>query len=121
MDEQTAARLASARNIWIATVRPDGRPHLTPVWFVVAGDTVLICISARSVKAANLRANDRCTCALEDGNSPTIFEGLASFVDPPWPETAVSAFKEKYDWDLRSETDYDLLVELKPEKWLTWN
>ena len=25
-------RMAEARNYWVATVRPDGRPHATPVW-----------------------------------------------------------------------------------------
>jgi len=121
VDDRTRGRLAAARNLWVATVRPDGRPHLTPVWYVVDGEAVLICISANSVKAANLRGNDRFACALEDGNSPIIFEGRARFVEPPWPETAHGAFKEKYDWELRSDPDYDLLIELKPEKWLTWN
>jgi len=27
-------RLQSDANLWLATVRPDGRPHLAPVWFV---------------------------------------------------------------------------------------
>jgi hypothetical protein len=26
-------RLSGERNVWIATVRPDGRPRLVPVWF----------------------------------------------------------------------------------------
>jgi hypothetical protein len=81
----------------------------------------LICISARSVKAANLRANDCFACALEDGNSPTIFEGRAHPVAPPWPEKVLTAFNEKYDWDLHSDSGYDLLIELKPEKWLNWS
>lgn len=27
-------RLEEARNYWLATVRPDGHPHVTPVWGV---------------------------------------------------------------------------------------
>lgn len=120
MDDRTTARLSAARNLWVATSRPDGRPHLTPVWFIVDRDTVLICISAKSVKAANLRGNAHVSCSLEDGNNPIIFEGRARFVEPPWPVAAHTGFKAKYDWDLRADTDYDLLIELTPEKWLTW-
>jgi hypothetical protein len=27
-------RMTAARNYWLSTVRPDGRPHLSPVWGV---------------------------------------------------------------------------------------
>ena len=27
-------RLRDSRNYWLATVRPDGRPHVMPVWAV---------------------------------------------------------------------------------------
>ncbi|HUF37788.1 MAG TPA: pyridoxamine 5'-phosphate oxidase family protein [Anaerolineales bacterium] len=120
MTENIQARLKQARNLWIATVRPDGRPHLTPVWFVIEGEHLLICISTGSVKAGNLQANDRVACALEDGNSPVIFEGRGRTIEQPWPETALAAFKDKYDWELAADLDYGLLIELEPEKWLTW-
>ena len=28
------ARLQTERNIWLATTRPNGKPHLIPIWFV---------------------------------------------------------------------------------------
>jgi hypothetical protein len=33
-----AERLAAARNYWVATVWPHGRPHVMPVWGMRAGD-----------------------------------------------------------------------------------
>ncbi|MEU9740630.1 pyridoxamine 5'-phosphate oxidase family protein [Micromonospora chersina] len=32
-------RLATERNVWLCTVRRDGSPHVTPVWFVHADGT----------------------------------------------------------------------------------
>ena len=27
-------RLRTEANVWLATMRPDGRPHVSPIWFV---------------------------------------------------------------------------------------
>ncbi|HLE28937.1 MAG TPA: pyridoxamine 5'-phosphate oxidase family protein, partial [Anaerolineales bacterium] len=61
-------RLDSAQNVWVATVRPDGRPHLVPVWFVMDGGRWYICTAPDSVKARNLQTNSRIALALEDGS-----------------------------------------------------
>jgi len=113
-------RLAAARNIWIATVRPDGRPHLVPVWFVWTGANLYACISPDSVKGRNLTANPNVSLALEDGTRPLICEGQARLVEPPWPEEVVRLFAEKYDWQIASDDTYSALVEVTPRKWLAW-
>lgn len=114
-------RLVPEKNIWFVTVRKDGRPHLTPVWFVVRDGKIMICISGRSVKARNLKLNDAVAFSLENGDQPIICEGRAFSVEAPWSEDIVAAFKQKYDWDILTDHDYDLLVEITPEKWLRWN
>lgn len=43
----------------VATVRPDGRPHVTPIWFVVEGEDLVFTTWYESVKATNLAANPR--------------------------------------------------------------
>jgi len=56
-------RVASARVARLATTTPAGRPHLVPVCFVLAGDTVYSAVDGKpkSTRAlqrlANLRAN----------------------------------------------------------------
>jgi len=118
--ENTASRLTQEKNIWIGTVRPDGRPHLTPVWFAWWQEEIYICISGSSVKARNLAGNARIVCALEDGNSPVICEGKAEKVEKPYPDEVVAIFGEKYDWDIRTSEEYDWLVRARPDKWLGW-
>ncbi|MEU7754973.1 pyridoxamine 5'-phosphate oxidase family protein [Micromonospora sp. NPDC049171] len=34
-----ALRLSREWNVWLCTLRRDGSPHLTPVWFVYADET----------------------------------------------------------------------------------
>ncbi len=117
---QALARLESEANIWIATVRADGRPHLTPVWFAWHDEKLYACIEAGSIKARNIGHNPRVSLALEDGSQPVIGEGTVTVVSPPWPEPVVAIFQAKYDWDITTDGQYDTLMEITPVKWLVW-
>ncbi len=120
MDDRTVRKLETAQNIWIGTVRPDGRPHLVPVWFVWSLGNIYVCIDANSVKAHNLAANPQVVMALEDGSNPVICEGRAEQLQPPFPADVILEFKKKYDWDILTDSQYQMLVQVTPEKWLTW-
>ena len=113
-------RLKGERNIWLATIRPTRHPHLVPVWFVYHQDQFFICINSDSVKGKNLRDNPQVALSLEDGSKPIICEGEAEVVSEPWPREIVSKFKQKYDWDIVEDKDYDQLNRIKPQKWLGW-
>lgn len=114
------SRLELENNIWLASVRPDGRPHLVPVWFVWHAGKLYVCIEPDSAKGRNIRQNPRVVLALEDGSSPVICEGLTALVPDPWPAAVIDIFQQKYDWDITSETRYTQLVEVTPAKWLAW-
>lgn len=113
-------RLETEANLWFATIRPDGRPHLVPVWFAWYEGKLYACIEASSVKARNIGRNSTVSLALENGSKPVICEGTASVVSPPWPPPVVDIFKAKYDWDITTDGQYDTLVEVTPVKWLSW-
>jgi len=118
---ETWQRVHEARNIWLATVRPDGRPHLVPIWFVTFDERIFICTAPDSVKIRNLRRNERVALALEDGSQPVIIEGTARVVgreDAPWP--VVEQFKTKYDWDIRDGQEYSVVIEVTATKWRGW-
>lgn len=115
-----ARRLAQAQNLWVATVRPDGGPHLVPIWFVWHAPALYICTAPDSVKARNLQLNDRVVAALEDGSNPLICEGRAAAVPRPWPDEVRAAFERKYDWSIDTETEYTRLIRLLPTRWLAW-
>ena len=113
-------RLAKERNVWIVTVRTDGRPHLVPVWFTQVESHIYVCIEPQSVKGRNLRSNRKVCLALEDTVSPVICEGEARVLEKPWPAAVVSGFVEEYGWDISAERRYIQLVEITPRKWLHW-
>jgi F420H(2)-dependent biliverdin reductase len=102
--------LSEARNVWFATVRPDGRPHLVPIWFVREGDRWYVCTNPDSVKARNLKANSAVVLALEDGDHPFVVEGQARPIDAT-PSLA-EKFKAKYDWDIMSDGEYSQVIEV---------
>lgn len=115
-------RLAQARNVWLATVRADGRPHLAPVWFAHVSDRMWIGTGAGSVRVRNLRANPAATASLEDGDAPVIVDGTVSIHEHLRPPAVVEAFRSKYDWDITVAVDDDVgrvvLLELRPHRWL---
>ncbi|MCB0009397.1 MAG: pyridoxamine 5'-phosphate oxidase family protein [Anaerolineales bacterium] len=114
------ARLLQERNIWLATNRPDGRPHLTPIWFIWQEDKIFICMKPDSVKARNLAANNAVALSLEDGSDVVICEGTAEYVAPPWSPALMAAFKAKYNWQIDEDKDYGHVMAITPQKWLSW-
>ncbi|MEK7311764.1 MAG: pyridoxamine 5'-phosphate oxidase family protein [Chloroflexota bacterium] len=110
----TDPRLGAAQNVWVATVRPDGRPHLAPIWFVVSDDRWYFVTDPKSVKAQNLHQNPQVALALEDGSNPHIVEGQARAVEPS--TEVIRLFKEKYDWDITNDGQYTSVYEVEVSK-----
>lgn len=65
--------LAGAEIYWLTTVRPDGRPHVTPLIGVWLDDALHFCTGADERKAKNLARNGR--VVLTTGNN-ALGEGL---------------------------------------------
>ena len=53
-------RFADAGVYWISTVRPDGRPHVTPLNAVWLDDAAFFCTGPDEQKAANIGLNAHC-------------------------------------------------------------
>jgi PPOX class probable F420-dependent enzyme len=107
-------RLQANKTMWVATVRPDGRPHLTPIWFAVHGGKWYFVTQSGSVKARNLQHNSRVSLALEDGVDPYVVEGQARLVAPSAEVAAL--FKSKFDWDISSDSQYEAVYEVEVTK-----
>ena len=75
-----AERLTAARNYWVATVWPTGRPHLMPVWGMWDDSTLWFSSAAGSRKTKNLRADPYCVISTESASDPVIIEGPARVV-----------------------------------------
>lgn len=90
-------RLQAARNYWITTVRPDGRPHAMPVWGVWVDGVLYFSTGRRTVKARNLATDPRLVVHLESGDDCVVLEGVAEEVaDPALLTPADAAYAAKY-------------------------
>lgn len=68
--DELLAFLDEQRIVQVATVGPEGRPHLVPLWyFVEGGDPPVLCgwTYAKSQKARNLERDPRATISIDDG------------------------------------------------------
>jgi PPOX class probable F420-dependent enzyme len=54
----------------VATVMPDGSPHVSTIWIDLDGDDVLFNTSEARVKTANLRRDPRVAISVFDQNDP---------------------------------------------------
>jgi PPOX class probable F420-dependent enzyme len=114
-----APRLEAERNIWLASVRADGSPHLVPIWFVWQEGKVWIATGEGSQKHANIRREPHVCLALEDGSDPLVIEGLAADqTDPATRDRLAPAFVEKYEWDFRTDDEYGFLIAITPTRLL---
>jgi PPOX class probable F420-dependent enzyme len=83
-EEAHAFLLARPRTAKAATVRPDGRPHLAPVWFDLDGDDVLFTTWHATLKARDLRRDPRISLCVDEERPPFSFvliEGTATLSD----------------------------------------
>ncbi|MGW1788379.1 pyridoxamine 5'-phosphate oxidase family protein [Streptomyces tubercidicus] len=114
-------RLAEERNVWLCTVRPDGSAHVTPVWFVYQSSRWWIGSDLSSVKVRNIRTEPRVSLALEDGRFPVVAEGDALLIGEGFPREIVTAFEQKYAWDVSAPTrpgSKRVLLEVCMRRWL---
>src|ERR1043165_9917552 len=78
-------RLVASHDYWVATTRPDGRPHVMPVWGAWLDDALWFSSSVGSRKTRNLRADPRCSVTTDDAFEPMIVEGHATIVTDAAP------------------------------------
>jgi nitroimidazol reductase NimA-like FMN-containing flavoprotein (pyridoxamine 5'-phosphate oxidase superfamily) len=104
-------RLAVAQGYWIATTRPDGRPHLIVVWGVWHHDRLFFSTAEQSRKARNVAADPRVSVGVYNAIDAVIVEGTASRAsDPDDADVLRAAYKQKYGTPLPDDGDSPLYV-----------
>lgn len=99
--EWARERFARSHNYWLTTVRPDGAPHVMPVWGVWLDGAWYFSTSATSRKSRNLDRNPRCVVCNENAAEAVIVEGTATRLKvSDIPAQAFVDYKAKYGWDL---------------------
>jgi len=76
-DAEVAEFLAIERTLQVASIGPDGMPHLVPMWFTVSAGRIAMWTYAKSQKAANLRRDPRVVCLVETGDTYSQLRGVS--------------------------------------------
>ena len=133
--QEVREAIEKAELFWISTVRPDGRPHVTPLPTVWRDGAVYFCTGADEQKGVNLARNGH--CALTTGNNAwksgldIVIEGQARRVsDDALLQELADAWETKYDGDwhfdvvdgaFRHGSGEALVFEVVPTKVLAFN
>jgi nitroimidazol reductase NimA-like FMN-containing flavoprotein (pyridoxamine 5'-phosphate oxidase superfamily) len=94
-------RLEEADLAWLTTVRPDGRPHVTPLIFAWLDGAAFFVTGPDERKAKNLASNPHCIittgCNSLDEGLDVVVEGEAMLVgDPARLQHVADGFAAKY-------------------------
>lgn len=130
---QLRGRFGSSPVARLATVRPDGAPHLIPVMFAVDGDTVWLVVDAkpkrttRLQRLTNLRHEPRCALLVdhyeEDWNRLwwVRADGVATVVDEPGAgHPGLVALIERHP-QYRVQPPAGPLVVVTVDRWSGWS
>lgn len=118
-------RLERSVHYWVATTRPDGRPHVVPRWGVWLDDVWYYDGSPETRHARNIEGNPAAALHLESGIEVVIVEGESHPVTPAGDlgVRLAQAFVKYHDLGYAPEaTDWDGggLSGLRPRVALAW-
>ncbi len=116
----------------LATVRPDGRPHCVPIWFILDNDTLVFTSGATTVKTRNIEHEPRVALTLDVEQFPYDFvmieatatiERISAAEQLPF----TTAIAERYvptgraaEFGERNAADTEVLIRLRPDKVVAW-
>lgn len=120
------ALLEDAYIVWMTSVRPNGQPQSSPVWFIIEDNEFVIYSLGDTARIQNLEANPLVSLNLDSnaGADVVTVEGVARVVDGP-PSTENVAYQEKYRDGIRDightpesfAERYSVALRITPKRW----
>ena len=99
--EKSRAHLVAAHDYWLASLYPDGRIHILPVWGVWLDEAFYFTTAESSQKGRNLAANPNVALHLDTAEDLVTLDGVAHPVtDQALLERVFTAYEAKYDYHL---------------------
>ena len=98
---QALESFAAAPKYWLATARPNGRPHVMPVLAVCLRESLYVSTRPTSRKGKNLAHEAHCVLTVSTDAVDLVVECTATEVtDDAHLRRAADAFAAKYQWRL---------------------
>lgn len=118
--------LEASRTYWLATTRPDGRPHVVPIWGLWLEEAFYFGGSPTTRWARNLATNPAVALHVEDGDLVIIVDAVVDECQPDTDLTArlsaASAAKYATGSESAQTTDgaQEGILRLRPTLVLAW-
>ena len=98
--QQGRGKLRDAEVYWLSTVRPDGRPHVTPLLGIWLDGALYFCTGPDERKAKNLARNPHCVlttgCSRLDGLDVAVEGDAGKVSDLAELHSVAGTFESKY-------------------------
>ncbi len=116
----------------LATVRPDGSPHVAPVWFLYDGEQVVVMAEKSALKIRNIAHEPRVMLSIATDAEPYEYvlvsgDAAITFDDEDGPgllRTIAVHYKGEAEGEEYAETtgkELDLcVIRVRPEKIIGW-
>jgi PPOX class probable F420-dependent enzyme len=115
--------------VWLSTTRPDGAPHVVPLWFLWDGQSIVAFSKPDAQKVRNLRTDPRVMVAVGRADASfdvELIEAVAELVESPTllPPAFISkynALAAKAGIGFPAFADvYTQAIVIRPRRWLGW-
>ncbi len=126
-------RVAAARVATLATIRPDGAPHVVPFCFVLAGDSILSAVDSkpkatrRLARLENVRHDPRVAVLVDEWSEDwrrlwwIRIEGRATVLEPGAESgAALRSLAAKYE-QYRVHPPQGPVLAISAERWSGWS
>jgi len=129
LSERQTRFVEQARVAVLATVGPDGGPHVAPVWYRYEDGEFLVLTDRGSQKHRNIERDARVELCIDDKTPPyhtVIVRGTATIVEPPPDEAFRLALavhylgEERGERYVRENRPDNVLLRITPGKIISW-
>jgi PPOX class probable F420-dependent enzyme len=121
---ESAIKLIDGKNFaYLATLLPDGSPHVTPMWVDHEGDILLMNTAIGRVKQRNITRDPRVSVTIVDSNNPydrTIIHGRVVGQTEQGADAHIDKLAKKYTgankYQRSSPTEKRIIIKIEPSR-----
>jgi len=121
---ETTIKLIDGKNFaYLATLLPDGSPHVTPMWVDHEGDMLLMNTAVGRVKQRNITRDPRVSITIVDSNNPydrIVIHGRVVNQTEQGAEAHIDKLAKKYTgankYQKTSPNERRIIIKIEPLK-----
>lgn len=121
LSERTVKLIDGKNFAFLATLQPDGSPHVTPMWVDHEGDMILMNTAIGRIKQRNVTRDPRVSITIVDSNNPydrIVMHGRVVSQTEQGAEAHIDKLAKKYTgankYQKASPTEKRIILKIEP-------